>query len=141
MRFQRIQNLSIPTWAQELLSSKEKMDQVYWIFTSFTLTDEMKRLAAGPILSELTKNMRKKVNGTESRKLFYYSGHDIILGNILNTLGLFKLHWPTFSSCLIFELYLRNSSQDYVLKVSSYLSFVQKCSLFIHFHYELRDFL
>ena len=82
-----------------------------------TGTETLKRLTAGPILANMVSNMDAKVNGMENRKLFFYSGHDLTLANILNTIGAYDLHWPTFSASLMFELSYKNSSQEYIFQV------------------------
>jgi len=110
-------NLSIPAWARDLLANETAMIEFFWGFKLFTITPEQKRLTTGPILTEMTNNMKNKIRGNETRKLFFYSGHDIIQANIMNTLGIFEIHWPEPSSAILFELYFRNSTREYELQV------------------------
>jgi len=94
------------------------MAEYNFIYTTFSLTEEQKRLGTGPILTEMFQNMQRKINGKETRKFYYYSGHDINIANILNTFGLFDPpHPPEYSSALIFELYQRPNTQEYIVKL------------------------
>jgi len=89
-------------------------------FRFLTGTEKLKRLTGGPILTELVNNMGKKINGSLNQKLFLYLGHDMTISAILNTLGAFDTHWPTFSASLFIELFRKNSTGEHIIQVNSY---------------------
>lgn len=63
----------------------------YWlIFT--TGTTELKRLKTGFLLKEILERFKNKTLSLLPDQLMHiYSGHDITIGGILNSLGLFEV--------------------------------------------------
>jgi len=77
----------------------------------------MQRLRIGPLLKDIVHKMKRKVNGSEGRKMFLYSAHDTTVASLLNTLEVFNDMPPPYASAVIMELWKNTSSQQYYFKV------------------------
>ncbi|XP_055905821.1 lysosomal acid phosphatase [Eupeodes corollae] len=94
-------------------------------YTLFTDNDYMKRIRGGAFVGEVYNKMAAKVNKTleSSRNLFFYSGHDVTLVNVMNSMGILNQTstLPDFSSALVFELHeMSNLPEQYEVKVVYY---------------------
>lgn len=59
-----------------------------------------------------------KRNGTDTRKLYLYSAHDLTLVNLIRTMGFTDdLIRPEYGAALIFELRTMDGGQDHEVKV------------------------
>ena len=79
----------------------------------------MKRLQAGPFLSEIVGHFDAVREGTmvpSNRKMSMYAAHDVTISFVLNTLGIYNGLAPPFSSMVIIEQYYLDSS--YRVKIS-----------------------
>ena len=88
------------------------------VFTMGTVTHEMKRLQAGPFLSQLVSDWRSVQNGT-TMKMKIFSAHDDTLSFILNSLGVFDGLAPPYASVVLFELYEREDDSYRQVTVDS----------------------
>ncbi len=106
-----------------------------WI-KAIALTEEMLRLKAGPLVTDIIRNMKRVIEKpseevlklleilfhTPAAKLFVFSGHDTTLSPMLDALGLFNGKIPPYAASLYFELH--EISEKYYVKVTySYFIF------------------
>ena len=75
------------------------------IFILGSLTQEMKRLQAGPFLSQLVSDWREVQAGSSKMKMKIFSAHDDTITFILNSLGVYDGLAPPYASAIMFELY------------------------------------
>lgn len=113
-------------------------------YKTYADTPELARLKSGFLLKEMLEHFSQKINGTlkPNRSLWLYSGHDLTILNILNSLGLFEvglsisnmlsfdfiwvchnfmqnfnnfqLHISPYGASLHFELYRNGNGEYYV---------------------------
>lgn len=95
-------------------------------FKSLTETAEMKKLKAGFLLKEMLERFTQKTQSKlkPNRSIWIYSGHDITISNLLNSLDLFDV----ISSCFQFMLYDSHNFSllfinEFVLSFNSLLTF------------------
>ncbi|XP_031638619.1 lysosomal acid phosphatase-like [Contarinia nasturtii] len=108
LRVQYLENLTLPSWTEDMMNPGSDMDiYIRCFYKMFTYTTEMKKLKAGFLLKEILYRCTEKTQSKLSpdRSLWIYSGHDITIANLLNSLGLYDGYIPPFASCLFFELY------------------------------------
>ena len=79
------------------------------MFVLGTLTHEMKRLQAGPFLSQLVTDWTSVQEGG-NKKMKIFSAHDDTISFILNSLGVFDGQAPSYASAIMFELYQAEDS-------------------------------
>ncbi|XP_055851789.1 lysosomal acid phosphatase [Episyrphus balteatus] len=94
-------------------------------YTVFTDNDYMKQIRGGAFVGEVYNNMASKVNKTlkPNRNLFFYSGHDVTLVNVMNSMGILNQTstLPDFTSALVFELHeVLDSPEQYEVRVVYY---------------------
>ncbi len=68
----------------------------------------MRRLAIGPLLSELRDIIISRVNNipeTKDLKFAIFSGHDSTMVPLLTIFNAFERRWPNFNTHLVFELF------------------------------------
>ena len=104
-----LHNKTLPDWTISVFPDG-KFDQLRKLsFIHDTLYEEMKKLKAGPFLSEIVshyKNLTSQERKLETlKKMFLYSAHDITLTCILTGLGLYNNQPPPYTSMLIFNLF------------------------------------
>ena len=73
----------------------------------------VKRLRAGPILQEITKNIQHtlKKDNKPKKKMYFYSTHGLLLASMMSALGVFDGKSPPYSSSLRFELHQDNKNK------------------------------
>lgn len=88
-------NKALPDWAQKIMvpgGALEKFSSI-WLQLN-TGTKEMKRLKSGFLLKQILDRFRSKsLSLIPNEKMAIYSGHDMTIASLLNTLGLF---WVNF---------------------------------------------
>lgn len=83
----------IPAWAREIFIESGTFEYVssHWQ-TFITGTKELKRLKSGFLLSQIINRFRDKAFSLLPEKLMHlYSGHEITISGILNSLGVFEV--------------------------------------------------
>ncbi|XP_043473954.1 uncharacterized protein LOC122506047 [Leptopilina heterotoma] len=113
---QQSMNLSIPNWAQELLTNNEFLEAVEIVTKVMNYNDTMKKINGGPLLKQMTNDMIAKKNGTlkAGKKIKLYSAHDVNVSGHLYALGLKKFENPFYCSAVILELYSDEEDNYYV---------------------------
>lgn len=58
-------------------------------------------------MKKVVDECKLKISGkmNENRKIYLYSGHDVNIGHLLNTLEVYKPHIPPYNAYFIFELH------------------------------------
>lgn len=114
--------LPLPDWAENIHPERlEPLAERSYVL--FTETNLMKKVKGGAFLTEIHTNMidKRRRNLNPDRKIFLYSGHDVTLVNVMNSLGILDqtAKLPEYSSALVFELH-HNSlfTDDFEVKVS-----------------------
>lgn len=120
-------NFTIPSWAVELVN--DISDRVTY-FSLLTETEEMKRLAVGPLLDRLLQNMMMNETSIQDvfersrsgpKKIYFFSGHDVTVGAFLNTLGMYDKKRPPYTAALILELHQDPQTQRLYIEVCLWL--------------------
>lgn len=84
---------SIPAWAEKLMAPGGDFEfSINW-FHIFTATNELKKMRSGYLLKEMLDRFTNKVESTlkPDRSLWMYFAHDVTVGTMLNSLGLFDV--------------------------------------------------
>lgn len=119
-KIQQLAGLTLPEWAKAIFPKKTYPLLKYYL-DRYTLTSYMKKVRAGPFITEIVDIMRKKMEGNlfPNRNILIYSGHDLNIWNAMRALEVSDQYdgLPDFSSALIFELHALNSSNDHEIQV------------------------
>lgn len=109
-------NIPQPSWIREIYSDlvmKFLSDNFSYMSNNY----QLQRLFSGTLLADIVRQMRKVVsNNDSSSKIYLYSGHDISISSLLNSLGLSAFLVPDYGASVIFELY-SSSRNEYYVKV------------------------
>ena len=97
-------NLTLPLWAHKVFPGGQFEKLRNLAFLTDTWDEEMQRLQAGPFMIELMSHLDAVTTQSPTRKLFMYSGHDVTISFVLNSLGVFNNLPPPYASLVIFEL-------------------------------------
>jgi len=108
---EKLYNKTLPSWTQKVFPGGEFEKIRNLIFTVDSLTHEMKRLQAGPLLQIMKEDWIEAINGSFAKKMEIFSGHDNTISYILNSLNIFDGKPPNYASAVIFELHQLPSSQ------------------------------
>ncbi|CAD6992309.1 unnamed protein product [Ceratitis capitata] len=128
--------LVLPDWTENIYP--EKLEALaarsYSLYTESNL---MKKVKGGAFLAEIIKKMenKRRKNLNPDRKIFLYSGHDITLVNIMNTLSILDQTdvLPSYASALSFELHHSSLfKDDFEVKIVYYYNSEDKFPKEIH---------
>ncbi|KAF8157020.1 histidine phosphatase superfamily [Crassisporium funariophilum] len=74
-------------------------------------TEEVRRLAMGRLLEELSNKMQRKAErgNTEPLKILVHSTHDTAIAGLCSTLDVFDEKWPAFTASVTFELFKKKA--------------------------------
>ena len=103
---------TLPLWTNSVFPGGdfEKLRNLAFVVNS--LTHQMKRLQAGPILNAISEDWKAVVNGVSGKmKMKMYAGHDTTLSFILNSLNIYDDIPPPYASAIIFELHQDTNNQ------------------------------
>lgn len=103
---QQDNGLKLPAWAEhigldKMLKLRERSHAVD------TETPFMKRIGAGPLVTEIVDKLTQKENGTISQSLQIYSAHDSNMINLMSALNMSSQfgYFIDFAAAIVFELY------------------------------------
>lgn len=109
--------LELPLWAEPIVNTQNFQYLYNVSFQARTGTPELKRLRGGPLTKYLVDNINTRVsNSSMKTKFFMLSAHDITLIGILDTLGMFDLQRPYYSSVFMLELHQHPDTQDFFVQ-------------------------
>ncbi|ODM94066.1 Lysosomal acid phosphatase [Orchesella cincta] len=117
-------NMTLPEWTTGVFGTEKVTNIALFYFQFLTYTYEMKRLRAGPLLAKLVGNMNKtresvaNPGNEESKKMYFYSGHDHCISVVLDTLEMYDKKRPPFASALLLELHQSpDDSQEFYIEI------------------------
>lgn len=94
-------NLTLPDWTKPVFPEKMRP----WAQLSFaisTYTPDLARLKVGPFFYDLQQFFSNR--SADNFKFRMFSGHDVTISNLLNSIGAFEYHSPPYTSTIMFEL-------------------------------------
>ncbi|XP_076638710.1 lysosomal acid phosphatase-like [Colletes latitarsis] len=110
--------LKLPEWSTTFYNEgmREIAARSLAIFTSDTL---QQRLRGGPLLKEILERMQAAKSGTDTRRAYLYSAHDITLVNVLRTMGFTSEYVkPDYGATLVFQLHaIPGTAEDAEIKL------------------------
>lgn len=115
-------NWELPDWTETVFPDKT-LPLAERYLRLITETPFMKRIKAGPLMTEIIENMYSmKNNLPQERSINIYSAHDVTLVNLMNAMGVLEqtTNKPEFAAALAIELHINYSSIDMEVKVYYY---------------------
>ena len=108
-------NIWSPEYEKSIFERLLPLTELLW-FNEWNST-VVQRLRAGPLIEELTKNMKQVVVSSQnSKKVYLYSTHDSMIALLLHSLQVFNNKTIPLSASLLFELH-ENPNNEYFLKI------------------------
>jgi len=105
---ERESGLPLPAWTESIFPDK-MLRIVERSYALFTETPMMKKIKGGALFTDILNNMIKKKNGllSPNRSIFIYSGHDITLVNLMNSMGILDhtSRKPDYGATLAIEMH------------------------------------
>ncbi|XP_038049005.1 prostatic acid phosphatase-like isoform X2 [Patiria miniata] len=98
---------SLPTWATQDIIDRV-LPMLDFSYASEVQNEEYFRLRSGTLLNEVVTHFKAVTEGTETTKLYMYSGHDDNVAWLLRSLNVFNNLGPPPASCVMIELYLED---------------------------------
>ncbi|XP_021948129.1 prostatic acid phosphatase isoform X2 [Folsomia candida] len=111
--------LPLPSWAVPVVHTDnfQYMYNLSMAIKSSTL--ELKRLRTGPLLDSINSHFHERMSNASSKtKLYIYSAHDTTIVNLLNSLDIFDLQIPRYSSIVMMELHKTLDTNNYFISFS-----------------------
>ncbi|XP_015514346.2 prostatic acid phosphatase [Neodiprion lecontei] len=96
--------LELPEWTKEYFPDR-LIPLTLYSYLPLVQNDLLRRLKGGPFVKKIVNDMKSKVNGTEKRKFFMYTGHDSTITNLLGTLKVWEPQMPEYSIMTLIELH------------------------------------
>ncbi|XP_054267345.1 lysosomal acid phosphatase-like [Macrosteles quadrilineatus] len=106
---EKLKNMTVPQWVVDLFPVMYEASS--FCFALPTWNTKLARLKSGLLVQEMINNMKAKIDGKSSLNVYFYSAHDSTIGSLLNSLGVFDLQDPPYSSTIMMEL--RNNGGDH----------------------------
>ncbi|KAM3968860.1 prostatic acid phosphatase [Aphomia sociella] len=106
---EELYNFTLPNWTKNVYPDK-LLDPSGYSFSVPTALPILARLKVGPLLGHIIKQMVNVVEYDNARRkekevnVSIFSGHDITISNVLNSLGMFDMNCPQYTSTIFFEL-------------------------------------
>ncbi|XP_076166347.1 lysosomal acid phosphatase-like isoform X2 [Ptiloglossa arizonensis] len=118
LRIEKENGLKLPEWTNKYdeKEMREIAARSLAIFTSNTL---QQRLRGGPLLKEILGRIQTVNNGTDTKRAYLYSAHDITLVNLLRTMGFTSEYFtPDYGATLVFQLHaVPDNAEDAEIKI------------------------
>lgn len=99
----------LPEWAEKVIEPNGTMEYIAkFDYKTYADTPQLARLKSGFLLKEILEHFSQKINSTlkPNRSVWFYSGHDVTILNMLNSLGLFEV---LFHLSISFEVFDNNA--------------------------------
>ncbi|XP_065201847.1 prostatic acid phosphatase-like [Planococcus citri] len=100
---EELYNLTLPDWSKKIYPEPLKTIGAP-TFSNIAYSREMRRLKAGPLIGNLLKEMRLKINRQLNETFHFYSGHDTTISVLLTALEIYNGIPPPYSTSVIIEL-------------------------------------
>ncbi|XP_047507048.1 venom acid phosphatase Acph-1-like [Pieris napi] len=116
--FQTLNNVNVPTpkWAEQIMPKIKEMTKIEYMLMYYT--DELIRLSAGGLLSDIFNVTNAKVmEGKKQPKLFLYSAHENNVAALLAATRTFIPHQPKYGSTVSLELWKNRMTNEYSFMV------------------------
>lgn len=87
-------NCRLPKWAEEATKPNGTMEYIAkFDYKTYADTPQLARIKSGFLLKQILEHFSQKINATlqPNRTVWFYSGHDVTILNMLNSLGLFEV--------------------------------------------------
>ncbi|XP_029165964.1 uncharacterized protein LOC114936816 [Nylanderia fulva] len=108
-------NLTLPNWAYDYFPDGPLFDAVVFAYNTANYNPLIRRLFSGPMLRAMANNMLAAKNpNPPDTKIYLYSGHDSNIAVLLQIFGVYKPHFPAYSSAIVLEL--QKINQEYYVK-------------------------
>lgn len=107
--------LELPSWAHDYYP-QPLTDINNYESTLPANNQDLKRLKCGPFLKEILDHFDQKINGSLTKKMWQYSGHDTTVANLMQCLNVYDNEVPPYASALILELHKQR--RQYHVRVS-----------------------
>ncbi|XP_037029743.1 prostatic acid phosphatase-like [Bradysia coprophila] len=103
-------NMSLPEWTKKVYPGGDMQWLAARSFATNTYTPKLARLKVGFLIKEMFQRFSNKSVSLSNPKqsVWIYSAHDTTVANLLNALGLFELHTPPYTACVLLELRLKD---------------------------------
>ena len=101
---ERSYGLELPGWVDDTVY-KHLMDYKNLNFKMMVYNETLARLSGGNLLNEIQKNMRTKLSGGSTKKMYVYSAHDDTVVPLLAAMKVFNDISPPYASAVILELW------------------------------------
>jgi lysosomal acid phosphatase len=112
----------LPDWTESIFPART-LPLAERYLRLITETPFMKRIKAGPLVTDVIENMSNKINNLPAdRNIHIYSAHDVTLVNVMNSMNILNQtsNKPDYASALVFELHQSHSSIDMDVKIYYY---------------------
>lgn len=115
-------NETLPNWAIDIFPDGAMYDVTLLEYDLRSTTLLQKQLNGGTLLKEIIANSLKYKIGdlSKERKIILYSGDEGNIVGTLKNLNLWSPHIPNEAAALIFELYFKNDTNIYEMKINYY---------------------
>jgi len=105
---EEMNNMPLDEWVYRQWENIVQLD--IDLFAWYIRDPEQKRLRGGPLLTEIIRNIKKKINDPEDKsRLFAYSAHDSTITAFMGLLEMYDNDPPGYASCIVFELHYINN--------------------------------
>lgn len=106
-------NFTLPLWTRKVYPVKtSKLSGMS--FATHSGTTELARLKTGPFWHLILDNFKNLLENKTGFNLWVYSGHDVSISNVLESLKVFDGVPPKYVSSVIIELW-KSGSENYIL--------------------------
>jgi len=130
LEIEKDNGLELPDWTENIFPEKMLLlaERSYVLFTETPL---MKKVKGGAFITKVHNQMinkRKKILNQDC-KVFLYSGHDVTLVNVMNSLNILDetAKKPEYASALVFELHHSSYfKDDFEVKLVYYINSADK---------------
>ncbi|XP_018561248.1 prostatic acid phosphatase-like [Anoplophora glabripennis] len=103
LQIEYLRGYTLPEWTQSVFP-EPLTSLVSSLYLASSYTEELKIFTTGPFINALIEHFEGILANSTDPPYLQYSGHDINLACILNTLGAYPSAVPGFASTIYFEL-------------------------------------
>lgn len=103
----------LPEWTSSVFPIKTREIAARYL-RFLTESHFMKKVRGGPLLTEIVKSMIDKSQKLTEKSIAIYSGHDVTLVNLMNTMNILNQtdQVPNFAAALVIELHAESADEE-----------------------------